>query len=415
MVATETKTARAVVLEKAHKLELADIFRQFGDSYRRIHRMPLSHHKVMHKVEVCRTSYLGGHMKVCNSCGYSHPTYNSCGNRHCPKCQSMAKVRWLKKRQGELLPASYFHNVFTLPHSLNVLTRANKKVIYDILFRSVSETLLEFGENEIGGKVGFLAILHTWDSKLSQHIHLHCIIPAGAISADKKRWISSPHPDFLFSVKALSKVFRGKFLNYLKKAYTNSELKFTGKSIQFESKEGFNALIDDLYRKDWVVYSKKPFAGPQKVLDYLGRYTHRIAISNDRIKCVRDGMVTFTYRDRKDDNRKKEITLSACEFIRRFLTHVLPDSYTRIRHFGFLATRNRSENISCVKKLLGVSAYTDKRKKQSVKEIMLELTGKDILKCPHCKVGTMTVQYLIPRFSVWFDSQFIEPEMVDSS
>jgi len=415
VVATETKTAGAVFLEKAHKLELADIFRQFGDSYRRIHRMPLVHHKVMHAVEVCRTSYLGGHMRRCDSCGYEHPTYNSCGNRHCPKCQSIAKVRWLKKRQEELLPVNYFHNVFTIPHDLNTLARPNKKVIYDILFRSVSETLIEFGENELGGKVGFLAILHTWDQKLSEHIHLHCIIPAGALSADRKRWTGTSNDDFLFSVKALSKVFRCKFLCYLKKAYTKGDITFAGKSTEYESKEGFKSLIDRLYRKDWIVYSKKPFAGPQKVLDYLGRYTHRIAISNDRIKGVAGDMVTFTYRDRKDSNIKKDITLSAGEFIRRFLTHVLPGSYTRIRHFGFLANRNRSENISCVKKLLGVSPSNDEIKEQSMQEIMLEITGKDILKCPRCRTGTMTIDHLIPRFSVWFDSQFIEPERVDSS
>ena len=342
MVATETKTARAVVLEKAHKLELADIFREFGNAYKRAHPMSLVQQKVMHAVEVCRTSYLGGHMKVCNSCGYEHPVYNSCGNRHCPKCQNLSKVRWIKKREEELLPVNYFHNVFTLPHDLNALARSNKKTFYNILFRSVSETLLEFGENGLGGKVGFLAILHTWDQKLAEHIHLHCIIPAGAVSGDRKRWTVSPHPDFLFSVKALSAVFKGKFLSYLKEAYTDGKLIFAGKSVQFESKEGFSALIDGLYKDDWVVYSKKPFAGPKKVLDYLGRYTHRIAISNERIKHVRDGKVTFTYRDRKGGNRLKESTLSASEFIRRFLSHVLPGSYTRIRHFGFLSNRSRS-------------------------------------------------------------------------
>jgi hypothetical protein len=193
------------------KWELADIFRGFGDNYRRTNRMPLSHIKVMHAVEVCRTSYLGGHMKVCSFCGYEHPTYNSCGNRHCPKCQSLAKLRWVKKRKEELLPVDYFHNVFTLPHQINALARSNKKEIYNILFKSVSETLLEFGENELGGKVGFIAILHTWDQKLLEHIHLHCIISAGALSSDRGKWISSPNEDYLFSVKALSRVFRGKF------------------------------------------------------------------------------------------------------------------------------------------------------------------------------------------------------------
>ncbi len=178
-----------MTVEKNSKWELADIVREYGDEYRRTHNMPMSHHKVMHAVEVCRTSYLGGHMKTCSFCGYEHPTYNSCGNRHCPKCQSLAKLRWVKKREEELLPVDYFHNVFTLPHKLNALARPNKKVIYDILFRSVSETLTQFGENELGGKIGFLSILHTWDQKLSQHIHLHCIIPAGALSADRGSWI----------------------------------------------------------------------------------------------------------------------------------------------------------------------------------------------------------------------------------
>ena len=402
-------------LEKPKKLELADIFREFGDAYRKSYPMSLAQQKVMHAVKVCRTSYLGGHMRVCNLCGYSHPTYNSCGNRHCPKCQSLSKARWVKKREEELLPVAYFHNVFTLPHDLNVIARSNKKVIYDILFRSVSETLLQFGENELGGKIGFLTILHTWDQKLLQHIHLHCIIPAGAISADKKRWTVPASGDFLFSVKALSKVFRGKFLCYLRKAYTKGDLTFAGKSTEYKAKEGFKSLIDRLYKDDWVVYSKKPFAGPEKVLDYLGRYTHRIAISNDRIRGVAGGMVTFTYRDRKNGNIKKEATLAAGEFIRRFLTHVLPTSYTRIRHFGFLSNRNRRQNIACVKNLLGVSSDTGKRKEQSAQELMLELTGKDILKCPRCKIGTMTVHHLIPRFSVWIDSQFSEPELVDTS
>lgn len=415
MVLAKTQQTPAYVLEKPQTLELADIFIEFGNAYRRAHPMSLAQHKVMHAVEVCRTSYLGGHMKVCNSCGYEHPAYNSCGNRHCPKCQTLSKVRWVKKRQEELLPAKYFHNVFTLPHNLNVLARPNKKTLYDILFKSVSETLLEFGENELGGKIGFLAILHTWDQKLLEHIHLHCIIPAGAVSADKKRWTVPASDDFLFSIKALSKVFRGKFLCYLRNAYSQGKLTFAGKSTEYESKEGFKALIDGLYRTDWVVYSKNPFAGPEKVLDYLGRYTHRIAISNERIKYVKDGNVTFTYRDRKDGNKKKDITLSASEFIRRFLAHVLPNFYTRIRHFGFLANSNRKENIACVKKLLGVSSYTGEREKQSVQEIMMELTGEDILKCPHCKVGTMTLHHLIPRFSFWIDSCFSEPELVDTS
>lgn len=377
--------------------------------------MPLSHHKVMHKVEVCRTSYLGGHMRTCNSCGYEHPVYNSCGNRHCPKCQSIAKLRWVAKREEELLPVNYFHNVFTLPHKLNSLASYNKKIIYDILFRSVSETLTQFGENELGGKVGFLSILHTWDQKLAQHIHLHCIIPAGALSGDRKSWVGSSNDDFLFSVRALSKVFRGKFLYYLKEAYVGGKLTFAGKALEFESEDGFKVLVNDLYKENWVVYSARPFAGPRSVLNYLGRYTHRIAISNERIRCVTGGMVTFTYRDRKDGNRKKEITISTSEFIRRFLTHVLPDSYTRIRHFGFLSNRNREDNISCVKNLLGVNTSNDDSKEQSMQELMLMVTGKDIFKCPSCRSGTMILDRLIPRFSAWIDSQLSQPELIDTS
>ena len=397
------------------KWELADIFRKFGENYRRTNRMPLSHIKVMHAVEVCRTSYLGGHMKACNLCGYEHPTYNSCGNRHCPKCQSLAKLRWVKKREEELLPVDYFHNVFTLPHELNVLARFNKKILYDILFKSVSEALLEFGENELGGKVGFICILHTWDQKLLEHIHLHCIISAGALSPDGDRWTGSPNKDYLFSVKALSKVFRGKFLDYLKMAYTKGELTFAGKSTEFESRKEFKNLIDELYRQDWVVYCKKPFAGPETVIDYLGRYAFRIAISNNRIKYVKDGNVTFTYRDRKDSDSKKEMTLAANEFIRRFLLHVLPGSFTRIRHFGFLCNRSRKENIACLKKLLGISGKTCEKPEKSMEELMLELTGKDILKCPHCKVGIMALHHLIPRFSFWMEKNFCEPETIDTS
>ena len=396
-------------LEKPHKYELADIFREFGSSYRRTHPMPLAHHKVMHAVEVCRTSYLGGHMKVCSLCGYERPAYNSCGNRHCPKCQSLSKLCWVKKRKEELLPVDYFHNVFTLPHDLNVIARSNKKVIYDILFKSVSQALLEFGQNSLGGKIGFICTLHTWDQKLLEHIHLHCIIPAGALTCDKKRWIGPPDDNFLFSVRALSKVFRGKFLDYFKKAYEKDELTFAGKSLEFETDEGFKALIDELYKKEWIVYSKKPFAGPDKVLDYLGRYVFRTAISNERIRGVKGGKVTFAYRDRRDNNRKKEATLTADEFIRRFLLHVLPNSYMRIRHFGFLANRNRKVNTTRVKKLLGVSIDIDEGPEQSMEDLMLELTGKDISKCPQCKVGTMTFHHLIPGFNVRTGRNFKGP------
>jgi len=385
--------------DRFKKCELADIFMEFVTSYRKAHNIPLIHHRVMRAVTSCRTSCLGGHMKKCDTCGYSHPEYNSCGNRHCPKCQSLAKFRWVAKRQEELLPVAYFHNVFTLPHDLNGIAAINKKVIYNILFKSVSETLLEFGQSQFNGKIGFIAVLHTWDQKLAQHIHLHCVIPAGALSSDKKRWIGAESDSFLFSVKALSKVFKGKFLCYLKDSYEKKDLIFPGRSTGYEAGEKFKALIDGLYRKEWIVYSKKPFSGPDKVLDYLGRYVFRTAISNERIKAVGSGKVTFAYRDRRDGNRKKEITLSADEFIKRYLTHVLPGSYMRIRHYGFLSNRGRKVNIARVKKLLGVSSLTEEKPEQDMEEIMLKLTGKDISRCPQCKVGTMALHHLIPGFN----------------
>ncbi len=399
MVLAQTRQATEDVAEKPKKFELADIFGKFGPAYRKAHTMPLTHHKLMRAITRCRTSRLGGHMKKCDACGYTHPTYNSCGNRHCPKCQSLAKFSWVKKRKEELLPVAYFHNVFTLPHDLNGLARTNKRIIYDILFKSVSETLLEFGQNECNGRIGFIATLHTWDQKLLEHIHLHCVIPAGALSSDKKRWIDSGGNNFLFSVKALSKVFKGKFLYYLKKAHEKQDLLFCGRSTGHEDDKGLKALVDGLYRKEWIVYSKKPFAGPDKVLDYLGRYVFRTAISNERIKAVSGGKVTFCYRDRRDGNIKKEISLFADEFIKRYLCHVLPNSYMRIRHYGFLSNRGRKVNIARVKKILGVSFNTEEKPEQSMEEIMLEITGKNILRCPRCSVGTMTLHYLIPGFN----------------
>lgn len=379
----------AGVLDESQKPELADIFRKFGDLYCKNHPVTYSHLKVINAIKACRTSELGGHMKVCSNCGYSHPVYNSCGNRHCPKCQNLSKARWVKKRKDELLPTIYYHAVFTLPHRLNALTRANKKIIYNLLFKSVSETLLKFGQNELGGKLGFVSILHTWDQKLAPHIHLHCIIPAGALSADK-RWIAPKRKDFLFSVKGLSVVFRAKFLDYLKKAYTGGSINFGGGYDQFR------ALIESLYSKDWVVYLKEPFAGPSQAISYLGRYTHRVAISNERIKKVDDGGVTFSYRDRKDSNRIKEATLSGHEFIRRFSAHILPRYFTRIRHFGFLANRNRKKNINLVRGILGLTPQVEFRP-ESTKELMLRLAGVDITLCPRCHVGCLRVNYQIPR------------------
>ncbi len=372
------------------KWEVADVFRMHGKEYRGNHSLPLSHLKVMRSIEVCRTSYLGGYVEKCRLCGFKKPAYNSCRNRHCPKCQSLTKARWLEDRKSELLPVGYFHNVFTLPHKLNPLILRNKKTVFNILFKSVSETLLEFGRNNTGGKLGFLCILHTCEQKLRDHFHLHCVVPAGALSFDGCKWIPI-REDFLFDVTALSIVFRKKFVDYLKAARNNSDLVFTGKTAVLETERGFSRFIDSLMEHRWVVYSKKPFGGPEQVLDYIGRYTHRVAISNNRIINVKDGRITFAYRDRKRDDIHRTKTLDADEFIRRFLLHVLPNGFMRIRHFGVFANRCKKQNIQRIRELNGVSETVTEKTKKTTQELMLELTGTDVAMCPCCKKGIMEV------------------------
>jgi Putative transposase/Transposase zinc-binding domain len=377
--------------EKSGRPELADIFRSHGESYRRAHRLPASHKKVMRAVSICRTAELGGHLKQCDTCGFEHPAYNSCRNRHCPKCQSLAKAKWLKKQTSELLPVGYFHLVFTLPHELNRLILANKKILLALLFKAVSDTLLEFGHTRLKGTLGIIAVLHTWDQMIKDHFHLHCLIPAGALSFDHSRWIAA-RKNFLFPVNALSLVFRGKFLGLLKQVLDQGK-------IQAES-EG----IKELRKKNWVVYAKKPFGSPQTVLDYLGRYTHRVALSNDRILNVQNGQVTFSYRDRKDRDRKKTMTLDAQEFIRRFLLHVLPDGFMRIRHFGFLANRVKKLALPQCRKLLGLNPALPEIPKRSAHELLRELIGIDLSRCPSCKQGTMIIVAELPKISPWNSS-----------
>ena len=362
--------------EKSARPELADVFRRYGESYQRTTRLSASQQKVMRAVSVCRTQELGGHLDRCDACGFERPAYNSCRNRHCPKCQSLAKAQWLEKQTSELLPVGYFHLVFTLPHDLNRLILAHKKIGLTLLFKAVSETLLEFGQRRLHGTVGIIAVLHTWDQTLKDHFHLHCLVPAGALSIDRNRWIAA-RKIFLFPVKALSRVFRGKFLGLLQQACDKRKLPAANDEIKASRK------------KSWVVYAKKPFGSPQTVLDYLGRYTHRVALSNDRILQVQNGEVTLSYRDRKDGDRKKIMTLEAQEFIRRFLLHVLPDGFMRIRHFGFLANRSKKQALAQCRQLL------DPALPQSpilpAKDLLLKLTGVDLSRCPCCHEGTMIV------------------------
>jgi hypothetical protein len=368
---------------------VADVFRLHGEAFRHTHRLPSAHLKVMRAIEACRSPALGGHVETCDACGFTRNAYNSCRNRHCPKCQALAKAQWLAARQAELLPVTYFHTVFTLPHELNALALCNKRQVFNILFGSVSEALLTFAENKLGGTLGFTAILHTWDQKLNTHIHLHCAIPAGALSFDGQSWIPSP-PAFLFPVKALGSLFRGKFLAHLKAAHAKGK-------IVASDPAAFGRLIDSLYTKDWVVYSKPAFAGPQIVLDYFGRYTHRIAITNHRILEVSAGQVTFTYRDRRDGNRNKIMTLDADEFIRRFLLHTVPGSFHRIRHFGFLANRAKQKDLARCRQLLGALAPTPEPEQKTAQDLLRDLTGVDLGACPACSTGRLHITAEIPE------------------
>ena len=373
--------------KRTERPELADLFRQCGESYRRAHPLPASHRKVMRALERCRTAELGGHLERCNQCGFERPAYNSCRNRHCPKCQSIAKARWLEKQKSELLPVGYFHLVFTLPHELNPLVLAQKRVLLKILFQAVSETLREFGRTHLKGTLAVTAVLHTWDQTLNGHFHLHCLVSAGALSFDQSRWVSV-RKNFLFPVKALSWVFQGKFLDFLKRAFEQGKL---------TSSAAIGETIQGLYKKKWVVYAKAPFSGPEHLLDYLGRYTHRVALSNDRLLSVADGQVTFTYRDRQEDDRLKLMRLDAQEFIRRFLLHVLPEGFMRIRHFGFLANRTKKQSLARCRELLGLLASDPNRAPKSSHDLLRELTGVDLSRCPSCQRGTMVIVAKLSR------------------
>lgn len=382
-----SRANRRAAGEKKASPELADVFRQYGERYQRTHRLSASQHKVMRAISVCRTPELGGHLDRCESCGFERPAYNSCRNRHCPKCQALAKARWLEKQTSELLPVGYFHLVFTLPHELNGMILTDKKMVLALLFKAVSKTLLEFGQTRLKGTLGIVAVLHTWDQTLKDHFHLHCLVPAGALSSDHRRWISA-RKNFLFPVTALSRVFRGKFLALLQQSCDKGKIPAANNAIKASR------------QKNWVVYAKKPFGSPQSVLDYLGRYTHRVALSNDRILQLQDGEVTLSYRDRKDSDRKKTITLEAQEFIRRFMLHVLPDGFMRIRHFGFLANRAKKQSLAQCRKLLNFDPPLPQPPILSAKDLLLKLTGVDFSRCPCCCEGTMIAVGDLPALSI---------------
>src|SRR5437870_4844755 len=363
--------------------EVADIFRAHGAAYRHAHALARAPRRAMQAIETCRTAALGGHRETCDTRGADRIAYNSCRNRHCPKCQTLAKERWLAARRADLLPVEYFHVVFTLPHALNALAQGNPRVVYTLLFRAVAATLTTFGRDprHLGGDVGGTAILHTWGQNLSQHLHLHCVVPGGALAQDGARWIAAP-PGFLFPVRALARVFRGKYLQALHRAFTAGQLRFAGSRAALADPEAFATWLRDLRQQDWVVYAKRPLAGPTQVLEYLGRYTHRVAISNERLVSHTDGVVRFRWRDYADGDRVKIMTLAAEEFIRRFLLHVVPGGFVRIRHFGFLANRTRRAKLARGQALLAQPSAPAASVIESVAALMRRLTGIDIDRCP---------------------------------
>jgi hypothetical protein len=380
----------------APRVGLADIFRSEGPGFRRTHRLSRAQLRAMRAIERCRTAALGGRAESCDRCGAVRIRYNSCRNRHCPLCQTPAQQRWLAARRAELLPVEYFHVVFTLPHALNSLAQGNPRVIYNLLFEAASGTLRAFGDDptHLGGRLGVTAVLHTWGRNLSQHVHLHCIVTGGGLSPDGSRWIPA-QAGFLFPVRAMSKVFRGKFLQALRRAFDAERLRLPGKAQDAAASIAFARLVAKLREQDWVVYCKRPLAGPQQVLDYLARYTHRVAISNERLVCFADGLVRFRWKDYADAGQVKIMTLRAEEFLRRFLLHVVPDGFMRIRHFGLLANRRRADNLRRCWAALHVGEPQE-ISEESTSEMMRRLTGEDLEVCPVCRQGRMRLTEFLP-------------------
>jgi predicted Zn-ribbon and HTH transcriptional regulator len=341
--------------------EVADVIRRIGSKFfeRYRHSLTWAQVKVLKAIVRCRTAALGGHRDRCQRCGYQAISYNSCRNRHCPKCQTNAREKWLRRRQQELLPVGYYHLVFSIPHTLVPMVWQNKKVLFTLLFEAAAATLLEVAADpkHLGAEIGFLSILHTWGQTLQPHPHLHCVVPGGGLSPDHQRWIAS-RPHFFLPVKVLSRVFRGKFVDGLRRAARAGRLTFHGECLPLASPHAFAAFLRTLFREDWVVYAKPPFGGPEHVLQYLARYTHRVAISNHRILSVTDSHVTFRWKDYAHDSRQRTMTLTGEEFLRRFVQHVLPKGFPRIRYFGWLANRRRSQLLPRCRLLLAQTSLT---------------------------------------------------------
>ena len=378
------------------RLEVADVFRRLDASF--VASLPATQRRVIKDIVECRTAALGGHLEQCEQCGYCQIAYNSCRNRHCAKCQAAARAEWLEERAAELLEVEYFHVVFTLPQQISRLALQNQRLIYGLLFRAAAETLLQIAADpqHLGAEIGFLAVLHTWGQNLSYHPHLHCVIPGGGLSADGAHWISC-RSGFFLPVKVLSRLFRGKFVASLRQAFELKQVVFSSHQRQLAPAEQFAALLRELSEIEWVVYAKPSFGGPTQVLKYLASYTHRVAISNQRLVSLADGRVTFRWKDYRDGNTEKEMTLAVEEFTRRFLLHVLPRGFVRIRHYGLLANRHRHEKIAMCRELLAAETSAAAPIDGGKVHPAPPEDKTEPKRCPACSKGQlMIVEVLLP-------------------
>jgi Putative transposase/Transposase zinc-binding domain len=376
-------------------LEVGDIFRTHGPAYLKAFgdTLSLQQGRVLKDLALCRTAALGGHVEACTACGHQQIAYNSCRNRHCPKCQAGTRAAWLEARQADLLPTDYYHVVFTLPQQLGPLALQNQRRVYGMLFRATAETLLHIAADpqHLGATIGFHAVLHTWGQNLLHHPHVHCVVPGGGLSPDPTRWLSCARGFFL-PVRVLGAVFRGKFLSMLEKAFATKQVVFHGKLVELNSPAVFQALLHETTHLPWVVYAKPPFGGPERVLQYLARYTHRVAISNHRLVALTDGQVTFRWKDYANGQAEKHMTVEAFEFIRRFLLHVVPAGFMRIRHYGLLANRQREKNVQLCRQLLGTPAEEPLRpEKMPASAGTKEEDKSGNLHCRVCQEGLMVV------------------------
>ncbi len=395
------------------KPEVADVFRRYGDGYRQQFALSLSRpqRRVMAAIERCRTAVLGGHVEVCDRCGHQRVWYNSCSDRHCPKCQSLARAEWIQDRQSEVLDCEYFHVVFTVPEEIADIGLHHKRTVYGILFRATAETLqiIAADPRHLGATIGFFAVLHTWGQNLLHHPHLHCVVPGGGLSLDGKRWISC-RPGFFLPVRVLSRLFRRLFLKYLEEAFDSGSLQFSGPLESLRDAHAFRSYLAPLKQTEWVVYAKPPFAGPKQVLDYVGRYTHRVAISNNRLLDIEQDQVAFHWNDYRHHYRQKTMTLPASEFIRRFLIHVLPDGFQRIRYYGFLSHRHRTEKLALCRRLLAMPAVEPELQPgDGPSDYLFQTLAESLMansrRCPLCRQGRMIiVETLNPVLPAFIDS-----------